>query len=304
LLSNLVFVSGAGGYIGGGIVRALVQAGLPVLGGVRRASALPEGVTPVVTGDLAQADLKFEGVTAVVHAAGLGHRRSAAAATWRSANVEAAVNLAGTARAAGVTRFVLISTAHVHGRVHDGVVTDTSPTNAMDGYAASKLEAETQVAAVFGAGLSIVRPVAVIGPHCPGNLMLLMKLLRRGVPLPFGSIQNQRSFIPRDDLARLVLTILLAETPPPAVLAAHPENISTPALIRALASGMGVKPRLLPCPPPLLGFAAGILGREAMWQGLAGNYIADPQAARALGWSPRESLRESLRQTGQAYVVK
>jgi UDP-glucose 4-epimerase len=302
-LPNLVFVSGAGGYIGGAITRTLVATGHTVLGGVRRAAALPEGVTPVVTGDLAQADVKLDGVTAVVHAAGLGHRRSADPATWRSANVDAATQLARAAKAAGVARFVLVSTAHVHGRVHDGIVSDTTPANPMDGYAASKLEAETKVAAIFGAGLTVVRPVAVIGPHCPGNLQLLMKFLARGVPLPLASIQNQRSFIQVDDLALLVLAILLAKAPPPLVLAAHPESISTPALIRALASGMGVKPRLLPCPPKLLGFAAGVLGRTAMWQGLAGNYIANPQAARNLGWSPRESLTESLTKTGQSYVV-
>jgi UDP-glucose 4-epimerase len=299
----LIFCSGAGGYIGGAITRCLAEAGFTVQGGVRTKTALPDGVAPVATGDLVRAKLNFAGVTAVVHAAGLGHRRGVPEAVWQSANVDAAVNVARQAKAAGVQKFVLISTAHVHGRVHDGVVSDETPTNPMDNYAASKLQAEQDVAAVFGPGLTVIRPVAVIGPHCPGNLQLVMKLLHRGVPLPFGSIHNQRSFIDADDLANLVLAVLRTEKAPPLVLAAHPESISSPALIRALASGMGVKPTLLPFPPALLSAGASLLDRAAMWQSLAGSFVANPEAALTLGWAPRKTLAESLAETGAAYVV-
>ena len=57
------------------------------------------------------------------------------------------------------------------------MVTDRTPPNPMDLYAESKLQAEYDVAAAFGPGVSIVRPVAVIGPACPGNMPLLLKLL-------------------------------------------------------------------------------------------------------------------------------
>jgi nucleoside-diphosphate-sugar epimerase len=298
----LIFVTGAGGYIGGAVLRACAEAGLPALGGVRRPAAAPDGLSYVVTGDLAQARLALEGVEAVVHAAGLGHKRGVPAAAWQARNVDAAVHVARQARAAGVAKFVLVSTAHVHGRVAAGVVTDSTPANPMDEYAASKLRAEAAVAEVFGAGLTILRPVAVVGPHCPGNLQLLMRFLRRRVPLPLGSIHNRRSFIEAGDLARLVLAVLAAPAPA-VVLAANPETIGTPALIRALAAGMGVKPLLAPCPPGLLAAGAALLGRAAMWQSLAGDFVADPAAARALGWRPRDALSEALAKTGRAFVV-
>ncbi len=297
-----VFISGAAGYIGGAVGGALAAAGMAVTGGVRRASALPDGVSISVTGDLADAAPDLAGFDGVVHAAGLGHRRGVAESVWRRANIDAAANVARAAKAAGVKKFVLVSTAHVYGRVHAGVVTDATPPNPMDDYAASKLEAEARVAEIFGAGLTVVRPVAVVGPHCPGNLQLVMKLLARGVPLPFGAITNRRSFIAADDLARLVRAALEVETPP-VILAAHPDAISTPELIRALTRGMAVKPNLLAFPPLALGLAASAAGRGAMWQSLAGSFVADPQNARALGWAPRETLAESLEKTGQAYEV-
>jgi UDP-glucose 4-epimerase len=173
----------------------------------------------------------------------------------------------------------------------------------MDGYAASKLEAEARVAEIFGPGAVAVRPVAVIGPHCPGNLQLVMKLMAQHLPLPFGAIGNRRSFIAAEDLARLVVAAIMAETAPPVLLAAHKETISTPDLIRALARGMAVRPNLFACPPGLLSLAATAAGRAAMWQSLAGSFAAAPQNALALGWAPRKTLAESLAETGAAYVV-
>jgi UDP-glucose 4-epimerase len=298
-----VFVTGAGGYIGGAVAGGLAAAGVAVRGGVRRAVVLTAGVEAVVTGDLADRAPDMRGCRGVVHAAGLGHRRGVPEAVWRRANVDAAVNVARAARAAGVARFVLVSTAHVYGRVYDAVVADGAAVGPMDDYAASKLEAERAVAAEFGDGLTVVRPVAVIGPGCPGNLQLVMKLLGRRVPLPFGAIGNRRSFIEVGDLARLVLAVLRAEAPPSVVLAAHREAIATPDLIRALARGMGVRPVLFGCPPALLGAAARVAGRAAMWQSLAGSFVADPRAALALGWAPQETLAESLVRTGGAYAV-
>jgi UDP-glucose 4-epimerase len=298
-----VLVTGARGYIGSAIARVLQKSGYAVTGGIRQDCALPAGITPMVTGDLADARLKLDGFDAVLHAAGLGHRRGIAPEVWRRANVDAAVNLARQAKAAGIARFVLISTAHVHGRIHDGIVTDATAPNPMDDYAASKLHAEAQVSAAFGCGLSILRPVAVVGPRCPGNLQLLMKLLARGVPLPFGAIANRRSFIEAQDLAWLAQAVLASPTPPPIVLAASPEAIATPDLIRALAHGMGVPVRLPKMPPALLAAAAASLGRAAMWQSLAGSFAADPKAALALGWAPRQGLRENLIETARHYAV-
>jgi len=300
-LNQPVFCSGATGYIGGAILSLLASQGIPAFGGLRAPAALPPGVTPHITGDLAEPDLALPPVGAVIHAAGLGHRRGVSATIWRRANVDAAVNLAHAARAAGATRFILISTAYIHGRVHDRMVTDTTPPNPMDAYAASKLQAEHDVAGAFGPGLTVIRPVAVIGPACPGNIPLLLNLLGRRVPLPFGGIDNRRSFIHRDDLAAIVLAVLRAEKPPESVLAAHPETISTPALIRALADGLETRARLFDCRAELLATGATLLGRGGMWQSLSGDFAANPAAARALGWQPALSLHDSFAETARYY---
>ncbi len=296
-----VFVAGASGYIGGAIARCLVAAGLEVTGGVRQPTTLPDGVIQFVTGDLAVVEFELPKVDAVVNAAGLGHRRGLSVNQWQLANIDPSSNLARAAQRAGASRFVQISSAYVHGRVHDGLVTEHTLPNPMDDYAASKLLAERAVAADFPAGLTIIRPAAVIGPRCPGNLQLAMKLLARGVPLPFGGLHNLRSFIDVEDLANIVLAVLRATVPPPALLATHPDPISSPALLRALAAGLGTSPRLFTLPSALLAGLARLLGRAETWESLSGSFIADPAAALALGWRPAHSLDESLRHAARYY---
>lgn len=296
-----VFVSGASGYIGGAIARTAAASGLEVWGGVRSARALPKGVEPVVTGDLADANYALPPAEIVIHAAGLGHKRGVTPQIWRRQNVDAAVSLAHAARATGAKRFILISTAYIHGRVHRGQVTDTTAPTPMDDYAQSKLDAEREAESVFGPGFTAIRPTAVIGPGCPGNIQLLLRCLHRGIPLPFGGIKNRRSFITVSDLAVLALALARAEAMPARVLAAHPETISTPLLVRALAEGVDAQPWLPFLPPALLGLGAAMLGRREMWQSLSGDFAAAPQAALALGWKPAQSLEESLRETARYY---
>ncbi len=279
-------------------MRALLAGGGVVSAGLRVPGVVPFGARAVVTGDLAAGAPVLSGYRAVIHVAGLAHRRGASAAEYRAANVEAAVKMAQSARWAGVERFVLISSVSVYGAAPGGVVTEATPVNPAPGYAASKLAAEHAVAAIFPA-LTIIRPVAVIGPGCPGNLEPLMRLLRTGLPLPFGGIGNARSFIDVEDLALLVQLALAL--PPQLMIAAHPVPISTPALLRALAVGLERPARLMAFPPALLKRAAGVAGRAALWQSLAGDFIARPEAALAAGWQPGRDLVDTFTETSRYY---
>jgi nucleoside-diphosphate-sugar epimerase len=286
--------TGATGYIGGAILRHLHGAGFDVQGGVRRTVSLP--FPTYLTGDLSQ-PTSLPACDIVIHAAGLGHRRDIPAATWARANIDSARHVAAAARDAGATRFILISTAHVYGRVATGPVFDDSPTGPMDLYAQSKLDAEAAATVAFGPGVCAVRPVAVIGPGCPGNLRSLSAVLRRGLPLPLGRVRNRRSFIRDSDLAALVERLMTTADLPPHVLAAHPDSISTPDLIRTLAAGLDVTPRLWPAPLRLLAAAARLSGRSALWQSVAGSFKAEPLVALGLGWRPAAPLADQLRES-------
>lgn len=292
-----VFVSGANGFIGRSLTRHLRQAGHEVIGGTRHACVLEDGITPCVTGDLADSAPDLTGVDAVIHTAGLAHSQGRTLAQMHRGNVTAAQTLARATPPKAA--FIFLSSIIVHGRACDGEVTEATLPAPEDDYARSKLAAEQALAVLLGPRLHIVRPAAVIGPHCPGNLKLLLKALHKNLPLPLASLNNQRSFIDVDDLAAL-LTHLLTLPAPRLILAANPEPISTPNLIRALAQGLKRPARLWPFPPMLLGLAARLLGKELMWQSLSGSLVVTPRAALALGWRPTYSLQQSLLRTAQA----
>ncbi|OYW09123.1 MAG: epimerase, partial [Acidiphilium sp. 37-67-22] len=221
-----------------------------------------------------------------------------------AANVTAARRVAEEAVARGVRRLVLVSSAAVFGRQRDGTFSEASPPRPDDAYAASKLEGEEAVrATVSGSAtrLVIVRPCAVVGPGCAGNIPRLVRLVRRGMPLPFGAIANARSFIAVDDLAALIARAVAADDPPDCVIGAHPEPVSTPALIRALAGGLGRNVVLLPVPPSWLGAAARMAGQGELWRSFAGSFRADVALARdSLGFSAPTPMRAALEATAAA----
>ncbi|MHB1303252.1 MAG: NAD-dependent epimerase/dehydratase family protein [Acidiphilium sp.] len=303
-----VLVSGAAGFIGRAVTRHLAETGTEVIVALRRARDIPGAARAVDAGDLAAPAPALANAMrnagAVVHAAGLAHRTGVDPAALAAANVTAARRVAEIAAARGVPRFVLVSSAAVFGKSRPDRFNEASPLGPDDAYARSKVEGEAAVrAALAGSGttLTIVRPCAVVGPGCAGNIPRLARLVARGWPLPFGAIRNARSFIAVDDLAMLIAMTVDAAAPPDCVIAAHPRPISTPDLIRALARGLGRRLRLRPAPPPLLAAAARAAGRGELWHSFAGSFVAAVERARnTVGFTAPTDLVTTFEDTGRS----
>jgi nucleoside-diphosphate-sugar epimerase len=135
-----------------------------------------------------------------------------------------------------------------------------------------------------------------------------------GLPLPFGSIRNRRSFIFADNLVDAILSVLRHEQ---AVRSSYVlsdgSDFSTPDLVRALAAAAGRKARLWPVPVSwlaVLGRAAdavhAVLGRPIGIDSiaiarLAGSLSVDgSRFRRTFGWIPPVAVDQALRQMGGA----
>ncbi len=288
-----IFVTGAGGFIGRAIIDQAVLENRRIFAGLRQFKPVPAGETAFEIGDLGTIGDLFGGgfqdvagqCDVVIHAAGLAHRYGPDPAALNRVNVEAARRLALLSVRHGVRRFILISSASVYGKSRADILSERSEVAPDDDYAASKWAAEQAVcAALAGTAtqLCVIRPAAVIGPGGAGNIPRLIGLIRRGVPLPFAAIDNRRAFVALSDVAALIMRAATCAAPPACVMAAHPVPISTPDLIRALASGLGRNPRLFRCPPILLSGAARLLGRSGLWRSLSGQFVVDPDCATTL----------------------
>lgn len=251
------------------------------------------------------------GCDTIIHLAGRVHQMGESSAdplaVYRKINVAATVDLAIAAAAAGVKRFIFVSTIKVNGDWTRGQPfrSDDIPQPG-DAYAQSKWEAEqallTQGLAT-GMEIVIIRPPLVYGPGVRANFLRLMQLVHSGIPLPLGAVRNVRSLVALDNLVDF---LLLCATVPAAAgktfLISDQQDVSTPDLIRIIAQAMHTPARLLSAPPSWLSTVAKLAGRAAAAERLLGSLQVDASpASRLLGWSPKVSVEEGIRRTVNYY---
>ncbi|MCS6763608.1 MAG: SDR family oxidoreductase [Candidatus Protistobacter heckmanni] len=299
----MILLTGADGFVGSALHHALQAQGMASVCATRqpRQACVAVGAIDGAT-DWAPC---MNGVDRVVHLAARVHvmrdTEPDVLAAYRKVNVAGSVNLARQAAAAGVRRFVFISSIKVNG---EGGV-QAAPYRAddrpapEDPYGVSKLEAENallDLARQTGMEVVIIRPVLVYGPGVKANFRKLMQLVRAGFPLPLGAVHNRRSLVALDNLVDLILVCLRHPAAANRVfLAADGEDVSTPELIRRLAAAMGRPARLLPVPALLLRIGAVLLGRRNAANRMLGSLQADISLNRdILGWCPPLSLSQGL----------
>lgn len=223
-------------------------------------------------------------------------------AEYRRVNVEGTLNLARQATAAGVERFVYISSIKVNGeRTVAGSPFSADSTPAPeDDYGLSKLEAEQGLKVLAdetGMELVIIRPPLVYGPGVKANFAALMNLASKNLPLPLGAINNRRSLVAIDNLVDLIVACI--DHPAAAnqtFLVSDDQDVSTSDLLRLMTRAAGKQPRLIPVPASLLRLGAGLLGKKAVADRLLGDLQVDiTRTKETLGWKPPVSVEEGIR---------
>jgi len=305
-----LLVTGASGLVGQAVCRLLASRGLALRAAVRSVSAGVADVEQLTVGNIdGQTDwhAALGGVDCVVHLAARVHVMQEDAADplaeFRSVNVHGTLNLARQAAAAGVRRLVYISSVKVNGEstLPGRPFTEDNPPNPQDAYGQSKYEAEQgllQMAPQTGMEVVVIRPPLVYGPGVKANFAALMRAVQRGWLLPLGAIDNRRSLVALDNLVDF---IDICCTHPQAAnqifLVSDGQDVSTPALVRAIAQAGGWSAHLLSVPVWTLRAGAALVGKAGAAERLCGNLQLDISKARSLlGWTPPLSLAAGLRQ--------
>lgn len=306
----MIVVTGASGFVGSALARRLSADGRQVMPLAREPGDL-EGAPAlrlVGVGDLAArsdwSDL-LRGASSVVHCAARVHvmqdRAADPLAAFRQLNVGLTESLARAAAAAGVRRFVFLSSIKVNGEstAPGRPFTASDAPAPLDPYGVSKYEAEQslwRIAAQSGLEVVVVRPPLVYGPGVRANFLTMMRWVRAGVPLPLGAIDNRRSLVALDNLVDLLVACL--DRPAAAggtFLVSDGEDLSTTDLLRRLGRAMGRPARLLPVAPGLLRALAGLAGRRDVIDRLCGSLQVDlrPTVER-LEWRPPVGVDAAL----------
>lgn len=256
-----VLVTGATGYLGSHVVPALQAQGHTIRALVRDgAAALPDGVTPV-QGDITDAGSlsdAFEGVEAVVHLVGIIDEQPSKGVTFEALHVDGTRNVALSAHAAGVERFVHMS------------ANGADPDGASD-YQTSKWRAEQVVEGVGFGHLVVFRPSTLFGdpgPDHPEFAKRLWETLVKPFPvLPvFGNGDCRLQPVGVETVARAIAdSVSRDDLHGETIVAVGPEPIRYKEVLRRIALGGGLeapKPTLsIPMPVAKLGvYTAGKVG--------------------------------------------
>ncbi|HSJ07943.1 MAG TPA: NAD-dependent epimerase/dehydratase family protein, partial [Longimicrobiales bacterium] len=200
-------VTGATGFTGGHLARALRARGHPVRALVRpgtAAGSLADAGIEVVRGDITDAravDAAVAGMTTVYHVAAVYRTAGHPDDHYRAVHVGGTRNILDAAARHRVDRVVHCSTVGVHGAIRDVPSDEDSPFNPGDIYQQTKLEGELVAQEAFRQGLPgvVVRPAAIYGP---GDLrfLKLFRAVRSGRFRMFGSGEVTYHLVYIDDL--------------------------------------------------------------------------------------------------------
>jgi nucleoside-diphosphate-sugar epimerase len=211
MTTNNALLTGATGFLGSYILRALQASGYETTTVSRQLS----WVNDHITHDLADPDAKLTlpgTCDLVIHAAGKAHvvpQNPVEQQAFWDLNYHGTKKLLSTLeRQASLPQaLVLISTVSIYGLEAGTNISEEAPLNATDAYGASKREAEKLVeewAKRNNTHYLILRLPLVAGKAPPGNLGAIVQAIQKGRYLGIGKGQARKSMVMADDVADLV----------------------------------------------------------------------------------------------------
>jgi nucleoside-diphosphate-sugar epimerase len=318
-----VALTGASGYTGGRLLRALRARGDEVSALVRPAS-VTEGLrgadADLVEGDLSSPDALarlVEGTDAVLHVAAVYRTAGHPDSYYRDVNVGGTQRLLEAASTAGVQRFVHTSTVGVLGHVSDPPADERAPFNPGDIYQETKAEAETLALDYHrrrGLPVAVVRPGAIYGPG-ETRLLKLFRAIARGRYAIVGSGETFYHPVYVDDLVQgFLLALDRDEAVGESFLICGPEYVSQNDLAALIAKHTGgrVLPFHVPATPVQLAgdlveavcVPLGIdppLHRRRVDFWTKSRAFSIEKARRMLGYDPLVHLDEGVARTAASY---
>ena len=300
-----ILVTGGAGFVGSSLIRGLLNSDSGCKYNIRSLDRYSMTVNDVdaFIGTIDSQSQYYDAlhsVDVVIHIAAIAHAKPGNFNVYKETNVLGAINLARQAAAAGVKRFIFLSSIGVNGgfSLNLPFKHDDKP-SPWDDYSQSKYEAEQGLWAIqaeTGLEIVIIRPPLVYGPCAPGNFGKLISAVNNERWLPLGCIYNQRSFVALDNLLDLIITCVDHHNATNQIfLVSDDQDVSTTELLRKMASAFGKKSRLIPIPMGGIQWIARLLGKRAVAQRLCSSLAVDiSHTKQILNWKPPVTMEQQL----------
>jgi nucleoside-diphosphate-sugar epimerase len=309
-----ILVTGSNGFIGHPLCLELLKQGWQVRGSVHAQRGLKLIEDQTVSGPIDGKTVwhhSLQGIDRVIHLAARVHVMKDTAtdplAAFLTVNFHGAVNLARQAAECGVKRFIYLSTVKVNGESSQFPFRESDPPHPRDAYAISKYRAELALGEIgreTGLETVIIRPPLVYGPGVKANFLRLLQWVDKGLPLPLASVQNRRSLVSINNLIDFICCCLVHPTAGgQTYFVSDGSDLSTPDLLKNIASAMGKSPRLFSCPLAILRLFGGLVGYSAEFNRLCSSLrINIDKADKELGWQPPYAVSQGVKRTVQWYL--
>lgn len=309
-----VVITGATGFLGSALAQRLATAGARVTGLGRNLAAVAylekAGVT-LQRADLLDGDAMREamaGQEIVFHAAAWLSGRHGQASDAYKLNVTAVRELVRMAQAAGISRFIHISSVAAYGPPRDGDILETQPVAVQQSYVYGRTKAmgeveARQLAQELGLPLVIIRPGMVYGPRAYGWTINMLSLVQKRTPVILGRGDGYACPIYIDNL---IDGLLLAGSQPAA--AGRTFNFCDPPItwrqfFDYYGAMCGKSPVRLPLAAALLivkllyplGLSPGGITPDLLQFYTAKARYPTTQAEQLLGYQPRVGIDEGMR---------
>ena len=316
LSKQRVLVTGASGFVGRVLIQTLLDNDYNVIAAVRSETVTyPDEVELLRYSDISDNDwgVKLSSVDIIIHAAARVHVMDEYSTdpltAFREVNVTGTLNLAKQAALSDVKRFIFISSVKVNGEMtlKGKPFEPTDDFIPSDPYGLSKYEAEQgllKLAKQTEMEVVIIRPPLVYGLGVKANFAAMINLIKKGLPMPFGAINNQRSLVSLDNLVNFIIHCI--DHPKAAneiFLISDGEDVSTTELIKKVAKAFDKKALLLHIPVSWMTFVAKLVGKTDVTERLFGSLQVDSSKARdLLGWKPVVTMDEQLKKIAENYL--
>tara|TARA_B100000795_G_scaffold199266_1_gene153102 strand:+ start:1191 stop:2108 length:918 start_codon:yes stop_codon:yes gene_type:complete len=158
--------------------------------------------------------------------------------------------------------FIYMSSVKAAADFTVSVLTEDEKPNPITVYGKSKLAAENYILSKEipkSKRVYILRPCMIHGPNNKGNLNLLYSFVSKGIPYPFGSYKNKRSFVSVENLC-FVINELIDNTKIESGIynIADDASLSTIDLVQLISEVLNKSVRILKIPKVFVGIIAKI----------------------------------------------
>ncbi|WP_173934049.1 NAD-dependent epimerase/dehydratase family protein [Chelativorans sp. Marseille-P2723] len=297
-----ILLTGSTGFVGRHLAPALAASGHRIVEAGRRLRSAEARFVPIgEIGPETRWEDALADVNAVIHLAGLAHRKVVAASDYYTVNDAGTQTLVEACKAAGVGVVIFVSSIAAR-------TAAKTPHEAT--YGASKRAGEEHVLRFARSGRTaiVLRPPLVYGHDAPGNWRRLQRIAASGLPLPFGAVANRRSLLAVGNLCHAIgaaLEVGLRGEGGGIYEISDREPVSLAEILSSLRAGMGLPPRLFPVPARMLRLAARVTGTTASATSLLDDLILDPSPfMKAFDWAPPEKTLEAIAQSGRLYLSR